>query len=539
MVNFFYSHMRQLETIFKALSLPKKIVLSVLLSLVVSLLFLTLLYLRKTDYETLYSHLSPEDAAAIVDKLKAGRVPYKLAADGTAILIPSDKKYDLRLELAKEGLPQGGGVGFEIFDRTNWGLSSFMEKLNFQRALQGELARTISTLAEVEYARVHIVLPEKTIFKEDQKKATASIVIKLRSGMKLSDEKVKGIVHLVASSVEGLEPDEVTVLDHLGRMLTRDKGISTTQQLNDVQLKIQQTLERNIEHRIQTMLEQVLGRDKAIVRVAAELDFQQIESTEEGYDPDKVVVRSEQRVEEKSIGQGIIPLGVPGVSSNIPSPEQPKTAGEKKQQENLPQSQRTTETINYELSKIVRHIISPYTQVRRLSAAVLIDGTYKKKDDGTYEYIPRSAEELSKLESIIKGAMGYDSNRGDQLQVVNVAFNTSPIAIDAEMKAGFALGDWLVLIAPLIKKILTLIIPLIMFFLFILKPILNWLSETSQELTIPTDLPKRLDELKSSGQLTEPEASGELDLREKVLEFAKSDPGRTAQLAKEWLREEM
>src|SRR3989304_2673933 len=207
-INLVKSYLLQLEAIFKALSLSKKIILLVLLSLVGAILLLTALYIHRPDYQPLYPHLTPEEAAAIVEKLKEDKVPYHLAADGTSILVPSGKKYDVRLGLAAEGLPRGGAIGFEIFDRTNWGMTSFTERLNFQRALQGELARTIINLDEVEQARVHIVLPEKAIFKEDQKKATASVIVKIASGRDLGREQVPGIIHLVASSVEGLDPQE-------------------------------------------------------------------------------------------------------------------------------------------------------------------------------------------------------------------------------------------------------------------------------------------------------------------------------------------
>lgn len=532
------SYLLQMEAIFKALSLPKKITLLVLLSLVGALLILTTLYIHRPDYQLLYSHLTPEDAAAIVEKLKQEKLPYKLTADGTSILVASEKKYDVRLQLATEGLPRGGAKGFEIFDRTNWGMTSFMERLNFQRALQGELARTINNLAEIEDTRVHIVLPEKAIFKEDQKKATASVVVKIAPGRDIGQGQVQGIIHLIASSVEGLEPQEVTVLDNRGRILSGDNNTNPETQLTNSQLGVKQKLEKDMEQRIQSMLEQVLGRNKAIVRVSTDLDFHQVESTEESYDPDRVVVRSEQRTEEKSLGGEVIAKGVPGAGTEIPSATTPGAASSMGEgaQKTTSQSQRQKETIDYEISKVTRRIMGPYGEIKKLSVAVMVDGSYKKKGDGTYEYIPRPTGEITKLENLVKGAMGFDDRRGDQLQLVNIPFDNSGLETETYTMGKGHWQDWLIALLPVLKKSLSLLIPLLLFSLFILKPLLNWLSQAGQGLSLPTGLPKKLRELEIEAGIAEREIPG-LNTQQKVLEIAKSNPGRTAQLAKEWLRE--
>src|SRR3990172_1002715 len=284
------------------------------------------LWSGRPDYQILYSNLSQEDAGAIVARLKGQKVPYKIEGNGSVILAPAKDVYEERLQLAGDGLPQGGGVGFEIFDRTNLGMTEFVQKLNYQRALQGELTRTINQMAEVEQARVHIVTPEKSAFIKQEKPATASVVLKLRSGKLLRKEQVRAITRLVASSVEGLRPEEVTVVDTQGRLLSEPGENLPLGQMSSNQLEYEQNMERNLEARIESMLERVLGSGKAIARVTATLNLEQREKTEERFDPDSQVARSEQRSEEKLQGATGGSGGVPGVSSNVPGGGQTATA---------------------------------------------------------------------------------------------------------------------------------------------------------------------------------------------------------------------
>jgi flagellar M-ring protein FliF len=247
------------------------------------------------NQQVLYTQLTVEDAAAITSKLREMKVPYSIAGDGTTILVPSSTVYETRLRLASEGLPQGGGVGFELFDQRSFGMTEFVQKLNYRRALQGELARTIMQLAAVHTARVHIVLPEKSLFLDRQEKPTASVALKLIPGRRLSRDQVRGIAHLVASSVEGLDPDDVTIVDTSGQILSRQDENTSFLSQTEAQLTYQQTLEQNLEHRVQTLLERAVGKGKVLVRVTAALDFQHIERTEERFDSDNPAVRSEQR----------------------------------------------------------------------------------------------------------------------------------------------------------------------------------------------------------------------------------------------------
>lgn len=382
------------------------------------------LWTQQPDMQVLFTKLTDEDAAGIVEKLKEAKVPYETAAGGSTIRVPSGQVHDLRLQLTTQGLPRGGGVGYEIFDRTSIGMSEFVQKLNYRRALQGELARTIAQMPEVERARVHLALPERRLFASEQDHARASIVLSLRSGQVLSKTQVQGVVHLVASSVEGLQTRDVTIVDGHGRLLS-SAITDDTAGLSNTQLEYQRTVEKDIESRIQSMLERIVGANKAVVRVSTLVDFRKVETTEERYDPNGQVVRSEQRGQEKSNGVNAVSGGVPGVQSNVPA----GTAEPEGGQSSTTNSQTKNETVNYEISRTVSRIVEPVGTIKKLSVAVLVDGLYeaiKSEEAGaesTKKYVPRSDEDMKRIEDIVKKAMGYSAERQDQVEVVNVPFD--------------------------------------------------------------------------------------------------------------------
>src|SRR5574337_323069 len=242
-------------------------------ALVVAAAVAFLIFNRSPEYHVLYSQLSPEDSGAVIEKLKEKRIPYSV--DGAAISVPAEKVYETRMELAGAGLPQGGGVGFEIFDKAGFGVTDFVQKINYKRALQGELARTISQIKEIESARVHLALPEKGVFLEEQKKARASIIVKLKPGKTLSQGQVSSIVHLVANSSDNLRPEDVTVVDTSGRMWTKESDDDASLKLTASQLEYKRGLEKDIESRVQSMLEKAVGAGKVVARVSAEVDTKQ------------------------------------------------------------------------------------------------------------------------------------------------------------------------------------------------------------------------------------------------------------------------
>ncbi|MBI4379037.1 MAG: flagellar M-ring protein FliF [Nitrospinae bacterium] len=532
MFEFLKTFLNQLRESLNKIPVGRRTLIFVTAGVLLTGFILLIFWSQKQEFQLLYSNLSSEDASAIIAKLKEKRISYEISADGSLIMVPVKDVYDLRLQLAGEGLPQGSGVGFEIFDKTAFGMTEFVQKLNYQRALQGELARTIRQFEEVEQSRVHIVMPEKVLFKEDQKRSTASVILKLRGGKRLKENQVQGIVHLVASAVEGLNPADITVVDIHGNILSGGRDTSLLAKLTTSQMEYQQNLEKGLESRVQTMLENVLGNNKAIVRVSTDMDFSQVEKMEENYDPDSQVARSEQRTEESSLGAGILG-GIPGVQSNIPgAPPAVQPAG------TPPKSQKTSEIINYEINKIVRKVIEPVGKVKRLSIAVMVDGSYEEsKGAGGEEerkYIPRKPEEMKKYEDIVKTAVGFNQERGDRVEVTNVPFEAIDIMQERrEMKAEASRQFYLSLI-----KYLFIGVMIILSFIFIVKPILQWLTTLGQEIPPPGMFPKTVVELEEAiAGVPPPQKITKEEFRERVHEFVTEHPDRAAELLRKWLRE--
>ena len=471
-----------------------------------------MLWSQRIDYQVLYSNLSQEDAGQVVTKLKEVKIPYRV--EGNAIYVPGNKVYELRLELAAQGIPQGGGIGFEIFDKTQIGVTEFVQRLNYVRALQGELTRTIQQLGEVERARVHIAVPEKTIFTEKEEKPTASVVVKLKSGRVLSQGQIGGIVHLVSSSVEGMNPQNVTVIDSMGNLLSKPTAGDTLADAK--QNEYQKAVDKDYEGRLQSMLEGIVGRGKAIVRVATKIDFTQVERTEEKFDPDTIAVKSEQRSQEKSSGgQG----GIPGVVSNQPKQQAAATGSAS------PSSQKQTESINYEVSRSVSKIIQPRGEVKSLSVAVLVDGTYKKEKEKSV-YIPRPEADLKKYAEIVKAAIGYNKERGDQVIVENVAFESGIEEMPKEKT------DFLKIALSLLKYLVPLAAVALLIF-FVIKPLIETLKPTPVEMR-----PAAAETTVTAGPAEiEVEASTEQIMKDQVMELVKKDPRRAAAIIREWLAE--
>lgn len=388
----------QMIDLLRKLSLAQRVALGAVALGAIAGIILLVTVVNKPTYGTLFTNLAPQDASKIVEKLQEKKIPYELDNAGKTILIPKEKIYDIRLSLAGEGLPQSSVIGYEIFDRTNIGVTDFVQKVNYRRALEGEIARTILQLEEVEAARVHIVVPEKTIFKEDEKPTTASIVLKLRANKTLRKENVQGMVHLVASSVEGLDPSNVTILDSYGRMLSETEKPNSLSAKTSTQYELQQKVENYLAQKAQTMLEGIVGSGNARVQVTAELDFRQVERTLEQYDPDKTAVRSEQLSEEKTVTRDSV---------------QPST--------------KSHSVTNYEVNKTIEHIVESVGGVRRLSVAAIVNGTRKeiaKEGQTVTEYQPRPKEEMDQLSEIVKRAVGFDAKRNDEVSVVNLPFGT-------------------------------------------------------------------------------------------------------------------
>jgi flagellar M-ring protein FliF len=393
-------------------------------------------WVQQPVYRPLFTNLSQADAGAIVAALKAEKVPFQIEDGGRAVLVPSERLYELRLSLASKGLPEGGGVGFEIFDKQTLGQTDFLQRLNYQRALQGELGRTISQLGGVESARVHLAIPEHTLFVTESRRPSASVVVKLAQGRTLSSAQVDGIVHLVAASVEGLATENVTVVDEGGRVLTSDHHGGESTGASSAALEYQGAVEHTAAERIESMLVPVVGRDKVIARVSAAIDFSRVERTEETYDPERAALHSQHTTREQTTGprtQG----GAVGAQANLTNEAGGGGAGAAGNEG--PKSDRRDETQSYDVSKVVSRTIAPVGVVKQLTVSVLVDGTYNE-EAGKKTFVPRPQEELDRLKELVKNAVGFSEERGDKIEVSSVAFQTEPLPA-AEGTLG-AVGRW-------------------------------------------------------------------------------------------------
>ena len=506
----------------------RMIILIALAGSIAGLIAITL-WTQQPDMQVLFTNLNPEDAAGIVDKLKETKVPYETTGGGTTVLVPSAQVHELRLQLATQGLPHGGGVGFEIFDRSSIGVSDFVQKLNYRRALQGELARTIAQMPEIERARVHLATPERRLFSNDENRARASVVLSLRNGQALAKTQVNGIVHLVSSSVEGLQVRDVTVVDGHGRLLSSAAGSDDAAGLTGSQLEYQRTLEKDIETRIQTMLERIVGANKAVVRVSSILDFRKIETTEERYDPNSQVVRSEQRGQEKANGVNGVAGGVPGVQSNVPD-----GAGQEPAQTSSSANQTKNETVNYEISRTVSRVVESTGGIKQLSVAVLVDGIYeiakasegeKSPSDAVKKYVARPEEDMKRIEEIVKKAMGYSVERQDQVQVTNVQFDiaTEEPPVQGVEAAAEPTNSFIPYLRYGVGGGLFLLI-----FFMVVRPLMAMLGTTGSSAEGPTPtLPASVSQV---------EASLTGKPRSQIVDMARGNPDSTALVVKQWLK---
>lgn len=467
-------------------------------------------WMQKADYQVLYSNISEEDAGKILQELQAKKIPYKAGAGGS-ILVASDKVYDVRLQLASQGLPQGGGVGFEIFDKTNFTTTEFVQKLNYRRALEGELARTIRSLAGVQQCRVHLVVPDRSIFalQDNRQETTAAVFISLKQGRKLNGKEVDGIIHLVASSVEGLSPENITVVDNKGELLQKPNSDSMLS-LRGSQMEFQHNYEMNMASKIISILEPVAGRSKVKAKVSASFDFTESERTEEKFDPEGVVVRSEQKSVEKSF--------------------LPKAAG-KQFAGSQAQSQKQDETINYETSKTVTRVVDSPVSLERLTVAILIDGVIASQEstkENARRYIRRSEEDVRFYEDIVKKTVGFSSDRGDEISVKVMPFRE----METE-ETGEAPREYMPIILAVLKYLVPAVIALL-FFLFLVRPLLKTLSAAPQGRTQRTVAP---DMGESPGIPTGLMQQKEVPLERQVIEWANKNPQRAADLVKNWIEE--
>lgn len=540
------------------LPITQKIIFPLLIIASVTGIIYVSKWASRPDYAVLYSDLQPADSAAVVERLKDQKVKYEVRDGGNTIAIsPPEMVHEVRIGLAGEGIPKGGHVGYELFDGTSFGMTSFVEKLRWTRALQGELERTITALEAVSSARVHITQPEKTVFAKKGTVPTASVMLKMRAGAQLDKKQIKGISNLVAGSVEGLTAENVSIIDVYGNLLTVKEEGEESLGVEATRLQYQREIERGYVDRIEQMITKVLGQGKVIARVTADLDFSSNEREEESYDPGGQVMRSERTIEE---GNGASQRGgVPGVVSNLtndPNVLAPQgSTGE--------DSRRKEAVKNYEVSRAVSKTSSPRGKLSRLSVAVLVDGMYEaaasapgaadakaeapKEGEGAGAkkvFKPLEPAVLAQIEAVVKNAVGFDGARGDTVTVENIPFQEPEINYAEEMEAHASqerLLRWVQTGVPILF--------VIFFFFLVVKPLVRFLvtpTDAEVDLTrlLPTgisELEQELEQERSKAAVPTFEPTVDLEQLEELMaensKIVKDNPQQAALLIRYWLND--
>ena len=516
---------------------------------IVSGLVVTVFYASRPDYQVLFANLAADDAGKIVSYLKDNKIPYKLEGGGTSILVASKDVYETRMALATNGMPLGGAEGWEIFDGKSMGMTDFEQKVNYQRAIQGELARTIQQIDKVDKARVHIVVPEEALFAQEKKEATASVIVKMRGKAELEKDEVQGIVHLVSSAVEGLKPSNVTVMNAAGQILTKPADEEDGGGMSASLLETKRQVEREKEKQIVTLLTKTIGSGKIVASVSADIDFTQVRKHEEKFDPDGQVVRSEQTSDESETGTEAAAAGAPGTASNAPTQPAESPTGQ-----NSNSARKKGGTVNYEISKVTSEVVTPAGEIKRLSIAVMVDGKYESvagQKDGNgkpkMKYIPWDKKEMTQFEELVKKAVGFDQTRGDQIEVANVSFQGQEDWTDVGAPSGNR-----ELIVPLVKYGLALL-GAVAFFFLVLRPLIRWLTTEEEPINdevlaklLPgrvTDVEEKL--LAAGAEPKHPEDHQIEDMRKQlhdrrrvVVDNARRDRKAITLMVRKWLKED-
>lgn len=520
-------------------------------------------YATRPEYAVLFSDLRPADAQAIIEKLKQSNVPYQVSNGGTTISVPAERLSELRLQIAASGLLSGGHVGFDLFDRNNFGATDFTQQVNYQRALEGELARTLEGMEEVESARVHITRPRESLFTERSERAKASVMLRVRQGRELSRERTEAIVALVSSAVEGLDPQDVSVMDTRGRILSAPARVG----LNDAgafnsHLEARRKLEAEMAARIVSLIEPVAGTGRVRADVAADVDFSQIEQTEEKYDPRSAVIRSQQTSQEVRSTTGAQSGNIVGARANdlTAQPTPTATAAQPTVGE-----QRTMTATNYEIDRLVRKTTGGGGRISRLSVSVLVD--YKNVNGVA---VARTGEELKKIQDLVAAAVGINPGRGDQVVVQTIPFD--------QPNAEAAQPTWLERYRDLVRagiKYGSLVLVALLVMLFVIRPVRRTLQKatavasepqllpagaalvgegtaaptdsatTVAELATPRTVAELEAEMAAEGRreeaLEEPpiEAVRAAEIRRQLIEQSHKDPELVAMTIRGWLQETM
>ncbi|MFY1040096.1 flagellar basal-body MS-ring/collar protein FliF [Pantoea agglomerans] len=547
-----------------------RIPLIVAAAAVVAIVIAMVLWAKQPSYSVLYNNLTDEDGGAIVTQLTQMNIPYRFAENGGALMVPEANVHELRLRLAQQGLPKGGSVGFELLDKEKFGISQFSEQVNYQRALEGELARTIESLGPVKSARVHLAMPKPTLFVREQKAPSASVTLTLQPGRALDEGQIQAIAHMVSSSVAGLPPGNVTVVDQTGRLLTRSD--SAGRDLNDAQLKYASEVEARYQQRIEAILNPILGQGNVHAQVTAQINFDTAEQTDEKYQPNanpsNSAIRSRQTSTSDQSGSPY-PGGVPGALSNQPAPANtaPVTTpnntaangqnanGQNNAANNAnqttstaaasagPTNSRRDDTVNYELDRTIRHTKVNVGDVQRLSVAVVVN--FRADDKG--KAVALNEQQLKQIEDLTREAMGYSQNRGDSINVVNSQFNTTePVTTDLPFWQQQSFFD------QLINAGKWLLIALVAFILYrkLVRPHLvrKQAAEKAAAEAVAARATEQPEEEAFNVQLSKDELDQERKsnnrmsaevLSQRIRDMSENDPRVVALVIREWMSKEL
>ena len=494
---------------------------------------------------TLFTDLSVEDSAGIIKDLERQAIPYELRNDGAVIMVPKDKVTRLRMKLAEAGLPKGGGVGYEIFDKSDaLGTTSFVQNINRLRALEGELARTIRAIDRIQDARVHLVLPERPLFSREAPQPSASIVLRVRGA--LEPQQIRAIRHLVASAVNGLKPQRVSIVDEAGQLLADGSNTDADGVTGDER---RAAFEKRMRSQVEAIVSSVVGSGRARVELSADFDYNKITQTSDKFDPEGRVLRSSQTREESSVTADN--NGQVTVNNELPGTQQSDTTNPARDQ-----SKKSEETNNYEISRTTKTEVTEAGRVNRISVAVLVDGTYTKDDKGQMVYAERSKEQLDRIATLVRSAIGFDQKRGDQVEVVNLRFAEPPSAVPLSEPTGllgmmqFTKDDLMYVIELAVMMMLGLVV----IFMVIRPLVRRILASEPPPPSPPSALPAPAEasaQANPSGQNLVPgnnataqlidvaQVQGQVHAQSvhRVGELAERNPAETASIIRQWLAE--
>lgn len=488
----------------------------------------------------LFTDLSTEDSSAIMKDLERQAIPFELKNDGAVIMVPKDKVTRLRMHLAEGGLPKGGGVGYEIFDKSDaLGTTSFVQNINHLRALEGELARTIRAIDRIQAARVHLVLPEKPLFSREAPEPSASIVVRVRGA--LEQQQIRAIRHLVASAVSGLKPQRVSIVDETGQLLADGEAGDNENVAGDER---RNAFEKRLRSEVEAIVSSVVGAGRARVQLSADFDYNRITQTSDKFDPEGRVLRSTQTREESS--QTAENNGQVTVNNELPGNQRPDGASAAKDQ-----SKKTEETNNYEISHTTKTEVTEAGRVNRISVAVLVDGAYTKNEKGELVYQERAKDQLDRIATLVRSAIGFDQKRGDQVEVVNLKFAEAPMVAPIPEPTGllgmlqFTKDDVMYVIELGVMMLLSLVV-----LFMVIRPLVRRIIAAEALQAPPSDAVPALTDGSAAapGQSLVPAGLNQIDVAQvqgqvhaqtvhRVGELAERNPTETASIVRQWLSE--